>query len=141
MAFPRGIRRIKGKRMKKRLVKVLLITGGILILLAAYYFFVRFTGKRIPCIFEAATHLKCPGCGSTRAVMAYSRFDLKEGLRFNYLLPFEAAYVITACADMAYRFVKYGKSQKKNAGMPLWVHIAALSVIIAWWIVRNILKV
>ena len=127
--------------MKNRLLTVLAVTAGVLVLLAAYYFFVRFTGKRIPCVFEALTHLKCPGWGSTRAVMAYSRLDFGVGLRFNYLLPFEAAYVIAACVDAGRSFVRYGKAQKKNAGMPLWVHIAALAVILGWWIVRNILKV
>ncbi len=127
--------------MKNRLLTVLAITAGVLVLLAAYYFFVRFTGKRIPCVFEALTHLKCPGCGSTREVMAYSRFDLEEGLGLNYLLPFEAACVIAACVDAGRSFVRYGKAHKKNAGMPLWVLFAALAVILGWWIVMNILKV
>ena len=127
--------------MKKRLITAILVTAGVLLLLAGYFFFVKYTGKGIPCLFETVTHLKCPGCGSTRACLAYSRLDFAEGLKLNYLLPFEAAYIGAIAAERAALYVKYGDRKKKNAGMPLWVHIAALAVIILWWIVRNIVNV
>lgn len=123
------------------MIIAILITAGAAALLAGYFLFVKYTGHRIPCLFEAVTHLKCPGCGSTRAVMAYSRLDFGGGLKLNYLFPFEAAYILAACADSAYRYIRYGARKKMNAGMPLWVHIAALAVIVIWWVVRNIVKV
>ena len=46
--------------------------------------------KAIPCGFATLTHHPCPGCGSTRAVLALFRGDLDGVLHTNPFGPFMA---------------------------------------------------
>lgn len=39
-----------------------------------------------PCVFHALTGVPCPGCGSTRAVLAFFRGDFAAALAFNPLV-------------------------------------------------------
>jgi len=47
----------------------------------------------VPCAFARLTHLPCPGCGSTRAMVALARGDLAGVLRSNPLAPLFTALV------------------------------------------------
>jgi len=48
-----------------------------------------------PCLFTAAFGVRCPGCGSLRALHALAHGDLQAGLAFNtplvYVLPIVGA--------------------------------------------------
>ncbi len=46
------------------------------------------------CPFRRLTHLPCPGCGMTRALLALGRGDLHGALTFHPLSPFVAALLI-----------------------------------------------
>src|SRR5262245_51462791 len=50
--------------------------------------------KAIPCGFAALTHHPCPGCGSTRAVLALASGDLRGVLHYNPLGPAMALLVL-----------------------------------------------
>ena len=41
---------------------------------------------KIPCIFNYATGMQCPGCGLTRASMAILRGDIPSAYSFNQLV-------------------------------------------------------
>jgi hypothetical protein len=41
---------------------------------------------KIPCIFNYATGMQCPGCGLTRASMAILRGDIAAAFNFNPLI-------------------------------------------------------
>ena len=43
---------------------------------------------KIPCAFNYATGLQCPGCGLTRASMAILRGDIQAAYNFNQLVFF-----------------------------------------------------
>lgn len=47
--------------------------------------------KAVPCGFATVTHHPCPGCGSTRAVLALFSGDLRGMLRYNPFGPVMAA--------------------------------------------------
>ena len=47
--------------------------------------------KAVPCAFATLTHRPCPGCGSTRSVLALAHGDLEGVLRTNPFGPFMAA--------------------------------------------------
>jgi hypothetical protein len=48
-------------------------------------------GSAVPCAVATLTHHPCPGCGSTRAVLALFRGDLEAVVRTNPFGPFMAA--------------------------------------------------
>ena len=64
---------------------ILLAVGG------AYFIWVLLTGKPIPCYYYTTFGVQCPGCGSTRMVMAMARLQFAEAFSLNpvmfFLLP------------------------------------------------------
>lgn len=61
------------------------VLGGITYLLAS---------AGIPCGFARMFHVPCPGCGSTRAMLALATGDLHGLVRFNPLAPFMTALIV-----------------------------------------------
>lgn len=55
----------------------------ILFIGGAYALWIKFTGKGLACVFNSATGLLCPGCGSTRMFLALLKLDLGSAWRHN----------------------------------------------------------
>lgn len=55
-----------------------LVMGGLAFLLSS---------GAVPCGFASVFHAPCPGCGSTRAMLALVAFDLQSVVRFNPFAP------------------------------------------------------
>jgi hypothetical protein len=78
------------------------------------------SAKAIPCGFATLTHHPCPGCGSTRAVLALFHGDLDGVVRTNPFGPFMAVVlgvlVVQAIGSMLFdgdfRRVAAGRSSK-----------------------------
>lgn len=49
---------------------------------------------RVPCGFARVFHVPCPGCGSTRAMLALAHGDLAGLLRHNPLAPMMTLFVV-----------------------------------------------
>jgi hypothetical protein len=49
--------------------------------------------KAIPCVFAHVFHIPCPGCGSTRAVVALLHGDLHGVFEYNPLGPVLALFM------------------------------------------------
>lgn len=60
------------------------------------------------CPFAAATHQPCPGCGSTRAVLALMHLDFAGALRFNPMAPLIAISIAIIAAEGLYRVARDG---------------------------------
>jgi hypothetical protein len=87
----------------------------------------RFDPARVhvfpPCLFHLATGLQCPGCGSTRALHHLLHGDVAGAFRLNPLLLAVPPFAVAA------RWRRIGASRAVG-----WT---ALTVILAWWVVRN----
>ncbi len=66
--------------------------GGVVLGLAAVAFLLG--SAHVPCGFARMFHTPCPGCGSTRAMLALASGDLQAFVRYNPLAPFMTALVV-----------------------------------------------
>jgi uncharacterized protein DUF2752 len=83
-------------------------TGAVLALLAVVYKFPPAEYGFYPrCMFYAATHWLCPGCGSTRALHALLHFDLRSALHYNALFSVLAPIAFLWMAFSCYRVMRY----------------------------------
>ena len=121
---------------KKRLLRIILIGGGLLALLVGYGVFYNLTGYGIPCMLHKVTGLECPGCGLTRAIAAVVRLDLTAAFEFNALWPLYAAYFLWGGISMAVAYVKRGESGYLPG--KTWMHAVILSMVILYGILRNL---
>ncbi|MBQ7016859.1 MAG: DUF2752 domain-containing protein [Firmicutes bacterium] len=49
----------------------------------SYWLWIRLTGLSIPCLYVITTGLRCPGCGSTRMMLALLRLDFTAAFSYN----------------------------------------------------------
>lgn len=76
--------------------------GGVVALLASGV---------IRCPFAALTHHPCPGCGSTRAVLAFASFHFREAFRLNPTAPIVAAAIGVLVAEGLVRVLRDGHAR------------------------------
>lgn len=108
--------------------------------LVAYFLFDPATNAIFPkCPFYVLTGLKCPGCGSQRALHALLHLQIGRAFRENPLLVVSLPYLLTAL----FFFFKKEKDEKWQAvddllfrGKAVWV---VLVVVVAFWLLRNLL--
>ena len=93
-------------------------------------------GSFIPCIFNMATGLYCPGCGGTRAAHLALNGDLVGALRQNALVVL-ALPLLVGCLFLGARYVATGKWSSVNLGGRK-AAIGALVVLIAFGVLRNL---
>lgn len=121
---------------KKRLKYVLKNTLIILIIGFAYYLFVKFTGLGIPCVFNLATGLQCPGCGISRMFVSLASLDFKTAFGYNAFVmvvgPIAAIFVLR------HYIIYVLKGNQKSSRLETVLLIIALVLAIAFGILRNI---
>ncbi|MDR2119318.1 MAG: DUF2752 domain-containing protein [Tannerella sp.] len=90
------------------------------------------------CPFLMATGLKCPGCGSQRAVHALLHFDFCSAFIHNALLIISIPYILLLIAGYIVRFVRPQSLFPVRLQHPviIWSYFAFAVV---FWIMRNIL--
>lgn len=111
----------------------------ILLVLAAgciYYFFNPSSSALFPkCPFLVATGLKCPGCGSQRAIHSLLHLNLAEAMKYNLLLVFSLPIV----ALLLYAELNRKKRPAFYAAVHRPQYIRTyFGIVICWWIARNI---
>lgn len=122
--------------LKARLLRVLWILGCAALFGGLYLFVTRHFGIGIPCMFNRITGLQCPGCGLTRAIVALSRLDIRSAIALNPLVFLYLAYFLWYGISLAVGYVK-GKEDPFYV-RPIWLHIAVLSVILVFTVIRNL---
>lgn len=87
------------------------------------------------CPFLMLTGLKCPGCGTQRAIHALLHGDVLSALHFNALLPVSIPLLLLyGYAEL----VRTRKPRFYNRVNSVTAILAVLIVVIVWWIIRNI---
>lgn len=81
--------------------------GGVTFLLASGH---------VPCGFARVFHVPCPGCGSTRAMLALASGDLGGWLRHNPLAPFMTALVVALAVQAFASVLATGTFQRVGNG-------------------------
>lgn len=84
--------------------------AGLAALFAALY------AKALPCMFAKVTHHPCPGCGSTRAVLALLHGDLHDVVRYNPFGPAMAVLMGIFGVQAFTSMVKYGDFRLAGEG-------------------------
>ena len=124
--------------IRKRLKKELKLCLKILIVGIIYALWLKLTGLGIPCFFHLATHLECPGCGMTRAVMALLSLNVSEAFRLNPLSVTVVPLLIVIILKREYRYIRYDKSE---FNIPETVMLTVMLVITnVFMVCRNIDK-
>ncbi|WP_338409043.1 DUF2752 domain-containing protein [uncultured Flavobacterium sp.] len=89
--------------------------------------------KFTPCVFKNITHLSCPSCGTTRAVIAVSKGDFLSALVINpfglvvagimLVCPFWISYDYMLKKDSLHQFYLKSETilQKKKVYIPLLI--------------------
>jgi hypothetical protein len=97
-------------RVRRYLVFLAALTVAGAVFLALY---LRF-GRGIPCVFYAVTGLQCPGCGSTRSVLALLRFDFKSAFIYNPLFVLLIPWLAFLFAVYSKDYILLGRFQTRR---------------------------
>ncbi|MBX3200105.1 MAG: DUF2752 domain-containing protein [Labilithrix sp.] len=72
--------------------------------------------QAIPCVFASLFHTPCPGCGSTRAVLALARGDVHDALRYNAVGPVMALFIGIFAVQAFVSVLTYGDVRDAGEG-------------------------
>ena len=117
-------------------LKISITANMLLAAIAIYFLFDPSSARFFPrCPFLMLTGLKCPGCGSQRAIHALLTGNLSEAWRYNMMLVLAIPYLVLLLSGLLLRkrYPRYDAAL--NATWAIWAVFAA---IVLWWIFRNI---
>ena len=89
------------------------------------------------CAFLLLTGLKCPGCGSQRAVHALLHADLASAFAHNALLVLSLPYLALLIGARLYVYLHPASSLRATLESPLAIRTYFV-ITIAFWIARNV---
>lgn len=112
--------------------------AGAVVLAAAVAVYALFDPATAPfprCPFLSLTGLQCPGCGSQRAIHALLHADIAGAWHSNALLVASLPLValLLVAQTMSRRWPRLHNAL--NSRMVIWT---VFTVIVIWWIARNI---
>ena len=111
---------------------LVLVLGLVLVIL--YYALEPSSGSLPSCLLLRLTGFRCPGCGTQRAVHALLHGDFVQGIAYNYSLLFTIPVLSLYIGDVLWG----GKMPHLRVFLhhPL-VILLLVSILLAWWILRN----
>lgn len=121
---------------RERLILVIKKAAIILLLGLGYYAFIKITGYVIPCVFNLATGLYCPGCGITRMFLSLVQFDFISAAHNNLLVFSLMVPVLVYLFIKLVSYIKKGHSGYTVADKIVIIVIAF--AMFAFWIMRNL---
>lgn len=124
---------VDAKKRGKNLFFVLFIS--IVLLIGYYFLYVNFPKLTFKCFINEITGWNCPGCGVTRMFASFIKFNILEGVRYNYFLGITFPFVVFVLGYSSYLYIKDRKSGKLfNVFCYLYIFL-----LLIWGIVRNII--
>ena len=123
------------EEQKNRLRQLAKPVAAVLLVGTAYFIFIQITGWALPCPIRLVTGRYCPGCGSSRMMLALLRFDFEEAFRANRLLFFLLPLVLVYGLVKGIHYIRTGEVKQT-----LPEQIAVLLVCVAtvvFWVMRN----
>lgn len=118
-----------------RIRRLLILLAVLLALLVLGIFDPQSSGFFPKCPFLLLTGLKCPGCGTQRALHQLLNLDLCQAFRYNALMVMSIpllAFLISAEA-LKVRFPKLYR-----IGTSPVLSWSILAAVVSWWVLRNI---
>lgn len=104
-----------------------------------YYIFNPIDSQIFPkCPFLLLTGLKCPGCGSQRAIHSLLHLDFIKALHCNILLVLSLPVIVILLLAEYHRCRKPTLYLKVHNHIYMWGY---LTITILWWITRNIFNI
>ncbi len=112
------------------------IGGGVVLLLGVYFLYNPAGNPLFPkCPFLQLTQLRCPGCGSQRALHQLLHFNFLEAFRYNALLV-SSIPVLSLLYAAQLLCNKYPRFYNKiYSPILIW---CLLAIIVFWWLLRNL---
>ena len=123
------------KEQRKRLGQLAKIVAVALLFGIAYFIFIKLTGWALPCPIRLVTGKYCPGCGSSRMMLALLRFDFEEAFRANRLLFFLLPLVLVYGLVKGIRYIKMGQ-EKQTLPEQIAVFLVCVATVV-FWVMRN----
>lgn len=126
---------------KKRCIRLLSVTILSAVGLTCAFLLLLPLGEKSGglCPFRRLFGLSCPGCGTTRALLACLRLDVCGALRYNLLLPVELGYLVWVYAVTALTYLRTGRISYEPRRPA--ADLAVLTAVLVWWVVRNLLGI
>lgn len=123
----------------KKLIKWAIVSFILIGLLIVYSIFDPGHSELFPkCPFREITGLKCPGCGSQRAIHHLLNLDIFGAFWENMLLVISIPYIITGAIFDLIKHPSKKLLKYRSFFFGTKAILIVLSVIILFWVFRNI---
>lgn len=121
-----------------RSTKLTLYIVGIVAAVAILIVYASFDPAHNPfprCIFLSLSGLKCPGCGSQRAIHAILHGEFAQAWHYNAALIISMPLLVALALGSLFKSRFPAIYNRLNGSVVIW---SAFILIIGWWIARNI---
>ena len=122
--------------MNKKVIGVVLTVVAVVVGVIVYSTFNPANNPIFPkCPFLVLTGFKCPGCGSQRAIHCLLHLDIIGAVKFNFMLVVSLPIIFVLLVAHFLRKTKPDFYAKVNNYKFTLVYF---SIVVIWWVVRNI---
>lgn len=121
----------------RKTVVAALVVAVVIAAIAVYKIFDPMESSIFPkCVFYSVTGLKCPGCGTQRALHAMLTGDLAAAWHYNafWVVMLPVIALLLGAEGLRKRAPRLYVAVNSK-----WVVAAVLVAVMAWWIARNAL--